>query len=438
MNNFLFALLQIMVIGAPTSFVTCMILSNQHDLQHIDNIRARVDDLNEKDLLDGEVLITQGDRILFHGMSRDVRSCSSSGRAAQFMIASVSKQFTAVALLKALYEVSLGVNEKERCDHVILQLHRPLIDYLTPEVFAWGPSVPRWAHEVTLYHLLTHTGGLVQHIRILFETEGHEAVQAFMHKGHGPEYIMQRWGHEPLQFPPGSEFSYSNVGYELLARVVARVTKMSFEDYLQTRLFEPLGLNSTYQPSQGTSIQLSQLPHLTNLLPELLYHGPDGRSFVPQSDMVCDVGAAQGSGGIISTTQDLLRWNRALHEEKCVLPPILYDLCITPHKNSHGFGLWNRSGVVSYTGKFSVYTALLMYLPKHNLSIVGLWHKDQDEETIFQRIRACDSQLRETISDDKDRQERVLDLMKQTYPPACRGSAALLGYMLDGIQEVMK
>ncbi len=219
----------------------------------IEKIQARVRDLNEKNLLDGEVLIAQGDHILLHEMSVEVRSCSSQKLSPQFMIASLSKQFTAVALLKALYDESLGTTEEEKCDYVMQQLHRPLIDFLTPEVFAWGASVPSWAYNVTLYHLLTHTAGLVQHIRKLFETEGHAAVQSYMHKGCGPEEIIQRWGSEPLQFPVGSEYSYSNLGYELLAKVVARVTKMSFEYYLRTRLFEPFSLTCTYQPSRGSS-----------------------------------------------------------------------------------------------------------------------------------------------------------------------------------------
>ena len=396
----------------------------------IENIRARVHHLAEKDLLDGEVLIAQGDHILLHEMSREVRVISSQ-RNAQFMIASLSKQFTAVALLKGLYDSSQGKDDREKCDQVLKQLERPLIDFLTPEVFVWGSTVPSWAYEVTLYHLLTHTGGLVQHIRILFKTEGYESVRSFMHKGYGPEYIVDTWGHEPVHFAAGSEFSYSNLGYELLAKVVAVVTKMSFGEYLRIKLFEPLGLRSTYQPSVGTSQQLRVLFHLKNLLPEMLYDRSDDQPFVPQAESLPDCASAQGSGGIISTVDELLQWNRALHEKKIVLPAPLYDSYITPHKNCHGFGLWNRSGVLSYTGKFGSYSALLMYIPEHNLSVVGLWHIGQDEGLLFQRIKELEGHVRESITDDRELQERVMTLLEQKYPQVQRGSSALLGLILD-------
>ncbi len=415
---------------------SCMTVARKPISQHVENIGARVRDLKKRDLLDGEVLIAQGEHILLHEMSQEVRAVSLRGQAPQFMIASLSKQFTAVALLKVLYDLSPGKDEQGKCDHVMKQLHRPLIDYLTPEVFPWGATVPPWAYEVTLYHLLTHTAGLVQHIRILFETEGHKAVQSCMHKGHGPEYIVQKWGHEPLQFLAGSEFSYSNLGYELLAKVVAVLAKIPFEEYLQIGLFEPLGLNSTYQPSLGTSKQLRELAYLKSLLPEMVYDGFNAQLCVPQSYALPDSASAQGSGGVISTAHDLLTWNRVLHEEKRVLPKALYDRCITVHKNCHGFGLFNRSGVLSYTGNLGAYTALLIYIPECKLSAVGLWHVDQDEGPYFELIKALEDQMSETINDDKERQEIVMTLLKEKYPQAQRGSSALLSFILDELHVV--
>lgn len=306
----------------------------------IEKLTKQVEDLKEKEMLDGVVLLTQGERVVLSEMSEEAGQYTHNNLPPQFMIGSVSKIFTAVAVLKALYETSYAHSDDEIIALVKTKLHTPLIHFLPPEKFAWGSPIPTWAHKVTLHHLLSHTSGIVQHIHILLETGGYEAFQSFVHQGHGAEYIVQQWGHVPLAFEPGSEFSYSNLGYELLAKVVSILTNMPFEDYLRTALFEPNTLNASHHPVRGTTAQLGLEPQFQGLVPEKIFLDPQQKAYLPHPNTMHDIGFAQGSGAVISTAQDLARWNTLLHDKKVLLPKALYDLLIQPYKNDHGYGIF--------------------------------------------------------------------------------------------------
>lgn len=394
----------------------------------------RVKELNENDLLDGVVLIKQGDQTLLHEMSKEVVHYNRDNKPAQFMIGSVSKTFTAVAVLMALYETSPGGSEDEKVALVKKRLHEPIITFLPPETFAWGTSIPSWAHEVTLHHLLSHTSGIVHHIRLLFEAEGYDAVQSFLHEGHGPEYIIQKWGNVPLAFTPGSQYSYSNLGYELLAKVVSHLTNMPFEKYPHVRFFEPRSLNSTVHPTGGTSLYLGSLNTYQQLVPEQVYLDPQ-KAHIPDSETLGDIAFAQGSGGIVSTAEDLAHWGVLLHDKKTILPTPLYDLLIQPRKNSHGYGIFNRNGIYTYTGKLGSYVSCHCFIPQQSISIIMLFHIDQDEAAFIHEHKNIDAQLQDTIPDETERNTYVAELLTKKYPPT-RGAAVLIKNLFDELEII--
>ena len=386
-------------------------------------------------MLDGELLITKGDTILCHELSKEVQAFYRDGLPAQFMIGSVSKIFTAVALLKALYDTSHGNNEDEIIAIVKAKLHTPVIHFLPPERFAWGSPIPTWAHKVTLHHLLSHTSGIVQHIHILFETEGYDAVQDFLREAHGPEYIVQKWGNVPLAFEPGTDYSYSNLGYNLLAKVISILTNMPFEDYLNTRIFIPNQLDSTRCAKQGTSCYLKSLEEYRNLVPEKVYLAPTASAYSPDAETLLDISFAQGSGSIISTAQDLARWKILLHQNQTILPPALYDLLIKPHKNNHGYGIFNRKGIFNYTGKIGSYVSFSCFIPKYTISIIMLFHTDHDESAFMQERAKLEAQYFTIFPDGKERSEYIAKLAEEKYPPI-RGAAVLLKTIFEELQTI--
>ncbi len=395
----------------------------------LNGLYALVKDLHEKNMLDGEVLVAQGDKILFHRQSASVQS---SGNNPQFLIASIAKHFTAVALLQALYDNSPGLNEAEKYAHVVHQLQEPIITFLPPEQFAWGATIPEWAHHITLHHLLSHTSGIVQHIRLMFEREGFEHVDKYFRKPHSAAEIIQQFRQEPLQFTPGSQYSYSNLGYELLAHIIASIAHMPYSQYLKEKIFIPCNMHSTCNPTEGSSYYLKQLPSCSQLVPEMLYDATNENPepFNPPFDTLNDIGCSQGSGGIVSTAHDLWQWNRALHEFKTVLPAPLYDLLIQPKYefNQHAYGIWNRNGVMHTTGRYGAYTAQLIYIPHYNISIIMLCHVIRDETVIHKKYKELETELSTTFADTHELQKRVHETLEARYPQK-RGSAQVGDYL---------
>ena len=411
-------LIAIILVLVAVTTILCYSKSNSAQelfLADLQGFYALVEDLNQKKMLDGEVLVTQGDTVLFHRQSAYIQS---SGSHPQFLIASISKHFTAVALLLALYDSSPGIDEAEKCAHVLQQLQEPIINFLPPERFAWGATIPEWAYHITLHHLLTHTSGMVQHVRLMFERMGFEGVDVYFRKPHSASEIIQQFGHEPLQFAPGSGYSYSNLGYELLAQVISGITNMPYSEYLEQKIFAPCSMHATCNPTEGSSYYLKQLSICQQLVPEMFYDvtSEDHEPFVPVFDTLSDIGSAQGSGGIISTAHDLWQWNRALHEHKIVLPAPLYDLLIQPkfEFNQHAMGVWNRNNVMHTTGRYGAYTAQLIYIPQHNISIVMLCHVSRDEAVMYKKYRELETELSTTIIDNNERQKRVYEMTRNT------------------------
>lgn len=397
--------------------------------EQLNGFYALVDDLQENNMLDGEVLVAQDDTILFHRQSSYIQATANNP---QFFIASISKHFTAVALLKALYDISPGLDEAEKCAHVIEQLQKPIINFLPHEQFAWGSTIPEWAHHITLHHLLSHTSGMVQHVRIMFERVGFEEVDKYFRKPHSAAEIIQQFGHETLQFTPGSEYSYSNLGYELLAEVISNLANMPYSEYLQQHMFNPHSMNSTSNPTQGSSYDLKKVPACSQLVLEMFYDATSENQepSVPPFDTLSDIGSAQGSGGIISTAHDLWQWNRALHEFKTVLPAPLYALLIEPKYtfNSHAYGVWNRNGLIYTTGRYGAYTSQLLYFPQHNISIVMLCHVNPDETAMHKKYKELEAELSSTIKDTNELQKRVGKILEKKYP-LVRGSVQIGDYL---------
>jgi CubicO group peptidase (beta-lactamase class C family) len=182
-----------------------------------------------------------------------------------FDIGSVQKQFVAAAILLLVEDGNLS---------------------LAGDIRGYLPELPDYGHRITLDHLLTHTGGLRDWTGLLpLAEEGADVVQL----------ILRQRG---LNFAPGEEWSYSNSGYVLLKEIVARASGMSFAEFAQRRLFEPLGMRSSAYVAdilQGTGDRA-------------LAYQKEGTGWKEHMRL----GNERGGGAVISTAGDLLIWNDAL------------------------------------------------------------------------------------------------------------------------------
>ncbi len=221
-----------------------------------------------------------------------------------YPIGSNTKQFTATAILMLQDEGKLNVDDR-------------LSKYL--------PNIPH-ANQVTLRNLLTHSGGYAEYTEIgTFDEIGNRPTTL--------QDLVNSVDHRPLAFTPGTAREYSNTGYNLLALLIEHVSGMSYGDFLEQRIFKPLGMTSTFvrgyddtRPNVATeyeSFALGPWEHATHL--DYTWFG--------------------GAGAIISNARDLAKWNAALSGGRLLSKHSLTEM-MTPHrigKNDpfpdYGFGI---------------------------------------------------------------------------------------------------
>jgi IS605 OrfB family transposase len=183
----------------------------------------------------------------------------------------LSKQFTASAIMLLVQEGKVGLEDK-------------IGKYLDSAPDAWK--------EITLRHLLTHTSGL--------QREGQTTTARGERGDYSDEELMQSARALPLLSPPGEKYSYSNLGFNLLGMVVARVSGKPLAVFLQERLFQPLGMKATR----------------INDLHDIILHRASAYQWaggtLSGSDFVSP-SRYSGSGAIVSTVLDLAKWDAALN-----------------------------------------------------------------------------------------------------------------------------
>lgn len=250
--------------------------------------------LHAKGEFNGNVLIADGSEIVLHtayGLANEATG-EKLTRSTPHRIASVTKGFTAVLALQAA--------ERREID-----LDSPLLSYF-PEVEA--PALA----AITLRHLLNHTSGLVEFAPALGEGEtlGNALARGLKTAAVSAE--------------PGAKFSYVNVGYTLVAHVLERATKKSYAELLQQRILQPAGMTATHL-DHGESDRQTRAAG---------YQIKDG-AVVPEEEP--DLARFLGAGNLVSTTEDLYRFSRALASD-ALLSPASRTLLKTPQLQRYAMG----------------------------------------------------------------------------------------------------
>ena len=226
-----------------------------------------------------------------------------------FQLASVSKQFTAAAVMLCLRNGFLSLDDT-------------LVKFF-PELTAYS--------GVTIRHLLTHTGGVPDYFDDL---DWFVRVRKEEGRVPGNDEILRFLRETKLEpsFAPGEKFEYSNTGYNLLALLVERLSGIPYEEFLRKNIFEPAGMAST----RCCHIRRDGVPfdnYARASVPE------DGRYVADvDSARVFDVTAVDGLNGddyVYTTILDMLTWDRALREGR-VLTPEEQQLMYTPGKLNSG------------------------------------------------------------------------------------------------------
>ena len=259
-----------------------------------------------------------------------------------FDVASVAKQFTGLSVAMLVQQGKLSVND---------DIHKYL------------PDVPNFGKPITIQNLLHHTSGLRDWPETLsfsgVDREGEITLDMIL------EMVRRQ---RELDFAPGTEYQYSNTGYNLLAAAVARITGRSFRAWTDANLFQPLGMQHTFACDDPTQIIVNRA--------ESYARGNDGKFYHQVSQL-----AAQGSSSLFTSAEDMGRWLLNFESAR-VGGQSAVELMRQPGKlNSgtnvdYGFGLalgdYHGSPLVTHGGAWAGYRSDVIWLPKLHFAVAIL------------------------------------------------------------------
>jgi CubicO group peptidase (beta-lactamase class C family) len=249
------------------------------------------------------VLAIDGGQVIFeqaYGLA-DAEADSPCTPATNFRMASLSKQFTATAVM------------------LLVDRGRLALDARLGRFF---PGFPEYGNEITVKHLLTHTSGLPAYEELIpdgttLQLDDLDVLHLLMET------------REP-RFAPGEKFEYSNSGYALLGLIVEVVSNTPFHEFMSSEVLRPLGMNESLLYQRG----LNEIPH------RAFGHERRGGRWVRADQSLTS--AIRGDGAIYTSLTDYQKWLRGMEEQKLLSAPS-YTAMFTPHvvsdRNGSRYGL---------------------------------------------------------------------------------------------------
>jgi len=259
-----------------------------------------------------------------------------------FRVGSLTKQFTAVAILQLMEKGRLELND---------------------DITKFIPDYPTHGNHVSIANLLSHTSGIKDYTDI---------------KGLSPDIrrrkstvteIISLFKDEPMDFTPGAEFRYSNSNYILLGYIIEKLSGKSYEQYIKEHIFTPLDMSHAYYDSPEKTIP--------NRLTGYVQRQGDT---VVNADYF-DPSNAYAAGALVMTAEDLFKWHMGLYRYT-ILKKENLEKAFTPFKlnngqlTKYGFG-WeldslSGSPAIQHSGSINGFSAYEIYLPKEDVFVVCL------------------------------------------------------------------
>lgn len=295
----------------------------------------------------GNVLISQYGHIIYEksfGLA-NFRNKDSLNLHSSFQLASISKQFTAVAVLQLVEQGKLKLDES---------------------VKAYIPNFP-YSSQITLRSLLSHKSGLPNYIYVFDKVVDHrqplsnqQVVELFAK--HKP----------PIAYLPNKKFNYCNTNYALLAYIVEKVAEKPFDEYIQKEIFEPLEMRNSfvYNPSKPEKLENAASGYILRR----------GRMYSAGFDHLDGV---MGDKGIYSTVEDMYKWDQGLLKGKIISRKSLEEAFKPQHtspqllKSNYGLGwrleqLPNESWLTYHGGWWHGFKNYYLHNEEDNSSIIVL------------------------------------------------------------------
>ncbi|MEG0185887.1 MAG: serine hydrolase domain-containing protein [Stenotrophomonas sp.] len=264
--------------------------------------------------------------------------------ASNFRLASVSKQFTAAAVLLLVEDGRLALDQPAR---------------------RWLPELPPAAATITLRQLLSHTSGLPDYEDLMDPADTRQV--------HDADVLALLARQDRLNFAAGTQYRYSNSGYALLALIVQRSAGVDYARFLQQRIFTPLGMAHTVAHQDGIDTVAARAYGYSRI---------DGHW---QRTDQSTTSAVLGDGGIYSSLDDLARWDAALYDDR-LLSAVSRRAMFSPATATgepdvphYGFG-WRLNGRAQWhSGESIGFRNVIVRYPDKRLTVIVLSNRDGPE-----------------------------------------------------------
>ena len=328
-------------------FLSCAPYARQSSLSG--SIDALFSDFNQPGAPGASLAVIQNGRFIYskaYGLA-DVENNVRASTSTNYRLASVTKQFTATAILKLVDQGKLSLDSR-------------LTEVL--------PGAPTYARDVRIRHLLSHTSGLVDYEDFVPDTQTVQVLDADVLK------LLSKI--DTMYFPAGAKFRYSNSGFALLALVVEAVSGQPFALFLKQNIFEPLGMKHTVAFQNGISTVENRA----------FGHSRTDKGFVRTDQS--NTSAVLGDGGIYSSVEDLFKWDQELYANRLVSAS-LRQQSFTPAmlndgtQTKYGYGWYvepykNLSSVY-HTGSTRGFRNAIFRLPDQHLTVIILTNRNEGE-----------------------------------------------------------
>jgi CubicO group peptidase (beta-lactamase class C family) len=290
---------------------------------------------------DGKVLVSKG-----YGMADAEHGLPNNPRT-KFRVGSLTKQFTAMAILMLQEEGKLNVQDS-------------LCKYLPHCPSSWQP--------LTIHHLLTHTSG----IQDVDYTQARVPSMSVTN-------TLERLKDKPLEFTAGKIFRYSSSNYILLGHVIERVSGEPYRALLQRRIFGPLEMKDTDYDDERRVLKNRAAGYSLR-----------GGSLVKAARV--NMSIPFSAGGLYSTVEDLYKWDQALYTEKLVSKRTL-EAMFSPGKGNYGYGWYVENQfdtrAVVHSGWLDGFHSYIVRLPDRHVSVIVLSNLDSAPASTIARALAA-------------------------------------------------
>ncbi|MFT4524788.1 MAG: CubicO group peptidase (beta-lactamase class C family) [Bacteroidia bacterium] len=273
-----------------------------------------------------------------------------------YRIASVTKQFTAMAIMILIDQDKLSYETR------------------ITDVF---PEFPKYGNDITIKQLLTHRSGLVRYNRFIEEGRTEQLLDKDVLAG-----LLET---DSTYFQPNTKYAYSNTGYAVLAEVVAKISGVSFADFMQKEIFQPLEMTNSTILEIDKDIKNRAYGYVVK-----------DTSITAKDQSITS--AIQGDGGVYTSAFDYYKWDKALYSNELIqqekLDDAFYNYDANGKSNEDGYGYgwkihyFKGSKILQHGGSSTGFGSHVIRIPSEGISVAIFTNRNKRGQELRNRAKA--------------------------------------------------